>query len=66
MRGSLYDKDKASPEEYVMVAAHTMEWVLRQHPEEVNITVVVSTAIIEGHPYPSANVDFMKLFAKVR
>jgi hypothetical protein len=32
MRGGLYDSNKATPEQFVMAAAYTIEWSLRQCP----------------------------------
>lgn len=35
MRGGLYDNTLATPQQYVMAAAHTIEYSLRQFPDQV-------------------------------
>lgn len=66
MRGGLYDNTKATPEQYVLAAAHTIEYSLEQCPDQVNVTVIVHTANVPGHPAATADMDFIKLFIKVR
>eukprot|EP01039_Chlorochromonas_danica_P010323 gene10323-11426_t len=65
MRGGLYDSNKATPEQYVLAAAYTIDWSLKQHPGEVNVTVIVHTVNIPGGPNQSADMNFIKLFSQV-
>lgn len=65
MRGGLYDVNKASPEEFVMAAAYTIDWSLAQYPEQVNVTVLVHTVNIPGGPNQGADTNFIKLFIQV-
>lgn len=65
MRGGLYDCNVASPEEYVMAAAYTIDWSLKQHPDQTNVTVIVHTATVAEGPNQSADTNFIKLFIQV-
>jgi hypothetical protein len=65
MRGGLYDCNVATPEEYVLAAAYTIDWSLRQFPKEVNVTVLVHTATVADGPNQSADTTFIKLFIQV-
>lgn len=65
MRGGLYDANIATPQQYVLAAAYTIDYSLRQHPEEVNVTVIVHTVNIPGGPNQSADTNFIKLFIQV-
>ncbi len=65
MRGGLYDNTKATPEQFVLAAAHTIEYSLSQHPDQVNVTVIVHTANVPGHPAATADMNFIKLFIAV-
>jgi hypothetical protein len=65
MRGGLYDCHKATPEEYVLAAAYTIDWSLQQHPEQTNVTVIVHTASVPNGPNQSADTNFIKLFIQV-
>lgn len=66
MRGALYDNAQASAEAFVLAAAHTIEWTLKQHPGEVNVTVVVHTTNVPGAPNKPSDMNFIKLFVQVR
>lgn len=66
MRGGLYDNVKATPEQFVLAAAYAIEYSLRMHPDQINVTVVVDTVIIPGAPNLGADMTFIKLFVKVR
>lgn len=66
MRGGLYDNTKATPEQYVLAAGHTIDYALKQYPDEVNVTVIVHTANIPGAPNQAADTTFIKLFIQVR
>jgi hypothetical protein len=65
MRGGSYDCNVATPEEYVLAAAYTIDWSLRQFPKEVNVTVLVHTATVADGPNQSADTAFIKLFIQV-
>lgn len=65
MRGGLYEKSLATPEQYVLTAAHTIEYSLAQYPDQVNVTVIAHTANVPGHPPATADMDFIKLFIAV-
>lgn len=65
MRGGLYDCNVATPEEYVLAAAYTIDWSLQQYPTEVNVTVLVHTATVPEGPNQSADTNFIKLFIQV-
>lgn len=65
MRGGLYDCNKATPEQYVLAAAYTIDWSLRQYPDQTNVTVLVHTVNIPGGPNQSADTNFIKLFIQV-
>lgn len=65
MRGGLYDNVKATPEQFVLAAAYAIEYSLRTHPKQINVTVVVDTVIIPGAPNLGADMTFIKLFVKV-
>lgn len=65
MRGGLYDNTKATPEQFVLAAAYAIEYSLRTHPDQINVTVVVDTVIIPGAPNLGADMTFIKLFVKV-
>lgn len=65
MRGGLYDCNVATPEEYVLAAAYTIDWSLKQYPKEVNVTVLVHTATVAEGPNQSADTNFIKLFIQV-
>jgi hypothetical protein len=65
MRGGLYDCNVATPEQYVMAAAYGIDWALRQHPDQTNVTVIVHAANIPGAPNQSADTNFIKLFIQV-
>lgn len=66
MRGGMYDNTKATPEQFVLAAAYAIEYSLRTHPDQINVTVVVDTSIIPGAPNPGADMTFIKQFVKVR
>ena len=65
MRGGLYDSTKATPEQYVLAAAYTIDWSLKQCPDQTNVTVLVHTVNIPGAPNQSADTNFIKLFIQV-
>jgi hypothetical protein len=65
MRGGLYDCNKATPEQFVLAAAYTIDWSLRQYPEEVNVTVIVHTVNVPNGPNQGADMAFIKLFTQV-
>lgn len=65
MRGGLYDNVKATPEQFVLAAAYAIEYSLKMHPKQINVTVVVDTVIIPGAPNLGADMTFIKLFVKV-
>ena len=65
MRGGLYDNAKATPEQFVLAASYAIEYSLRTHPDQINVTVVVDTVIIPGAPNLGADMTFIKLFVKV-
>jgi len=60
-RGALYDNTKASPECYVLAAAHAIEYALR-NSSEINVTVLVHTNHVPGAPNASADMGFIKGF----
>jgi hypothetical protein len=66
MRGGLYDANVATPLQYVLAAAYTIDYSLRQYPDQVNVTVIVHTVNIPGGPNQSADTNFIKLFSQVR
>ena len=37
MRGGLYDNTVATPQQYVLAAAHTIEYALKQYPDQVRV-----------------------------
>lgn len=63
--GGLYDANVATPHQYVMAAAYTIDWAIRQHPDQVNVTVLVHTVNIPGGPNQAADTNFIKLFIQV-
>jgi hypothetical protein len=65
MRGGLYDSSVASPEHFVLAAAHAIEWSLKCNPDQINVTVVCDTTIIPGAPNLGADMNFIKPFVKV-
>jgi hypothetical protein len=65
MRGGLYDVNIATPQQYVLAAAYTIDYSLQQYPEEVNVTVLVHTFHVPGGPNQSADTNFIKLFIQV-
>lgn len=65
MRGGLYDGSKASPEEYALAAAYTIDWSLQQCPDQLSVTVIVHTVNIPGAPNAAADNNFIKLFIQV-
>jgi hypothetical protein len=56
MRGGLYDAN---------IAAYTIDYSLRQYPDQVNVTVIVHTVNIPGGPNQAADNNFIKLFIQV-
>ena len=64
-RGGLYDKNKASPEMYVLGAAHCIDVALSL-ASTINVTVLVHTANAEGGPNAPADMNFIKAFVAVR
>lgn len=65
MRGGLYDANIATPQQYVLAAAYTIDYSLRQYPDQVNVTVIVHTVNIPGGPNQAADNNFIKLFIQV-
>jgi len=65
MRGGLYDANIASPQQYCLAAAYSIDYSLRQYPDQVNITVIVCTDHVAGGPNQSADTNFIKLFCQV-
>ena len=68
MRGGLYDNRSYpddAPFQYVLLAAHSIEAVLRLHPNEINVTVIVHTIRVEGGANVSPDLNFIKLLIKV-
>lgn len=66
MRGGLYDANTASPQQYVLAAAYTIDYALRQCPDQVNVTVIVCTDHVPNGPNQSADTNFIKLFCQVQ
>ena len=67
MRGGLYDNTVATPQQYVLAAAHTIEYALKQYPDQVNVTVVVHSSAVPGVKNATgADTNFIKLFIQVR
>ncbi len=66
MRGAFYDCEVATPEQYVLAAAYTIDWSLKQYPDQTSVTVIVHGALIPGAPNQSADTTFIKLFMQVR
>lgn len=64
MRGALYDGSKASPEAYVLAAAHAITHALAQSAE-LNVTVVVHAVNVPGAPNDNADLTFIKGFISV-
>lgn len=64
-RNGLYDNTKATPEQYVLAAAHVIDWSLRQHPGQINVAVIASTNNVDGGPNGPADMNFIKLFIQV-
>jgi len=60
-RGALYDNTKASPECFVLAAAHAIEFALR-NSSEINVTVLVHANYVPGAPNASADMGFIKGF----
>lgn len=66
MRGGLYDNTVATPQQYVLAAAHTIEYALKQYPDQVNVTVVVHSSAVPGVKNATgADTNFIKLFIQV-
>ena len=66
MRGGLYDNTVATPQQYVLAAAHTIEYALKQYPDQVNVTVVVHSSAVPGVKNATgADTNFIKLFVQV-
>jgi len=69
MRGGLYDNRSypdETPLQYVLLAAHSIEALLRLHPNEINVTVIVHTIRVEGGANVSPDLTFIKLLIKVQ
>lgn len=69
MRGGMYDNRSYpddAPLQYVLLAAHSIEAVLRLHPNEINVTVIVHTIRVEGGANVSPDLTFIKLLIKVQ
>ena len=64
MRGALYDGSKASPEAYVLAAAHAIIHAL-SHSTELNVTVLVHAVNVPGAPNDNADLTFIKGFISV-
>lgn len=64
MRGALYDGSKASPEAYVLAAAHAITYALSQSAE-LSVTVVVHAVNVPGAPNDNADLTFIKGFISV-
>lgn len=62
-RGALYDSTKASPDTYVMLAAHAIDWALRRS-EHCAITCLVHSASVPGAPNEGTDVTFIKGFVQ--
>eukprot|EP01031_Cornospumella_fuschlensis_P022976 gene22976-27957_t len=65
MRGGLYDSSKATPEQFVFAAAYTIDWSLRQYPDQTSVTVIVHTVNVPGGANQGADMNFIKLFTQV-
>lgn len=76
MRGGLYDSNAATPEQYVLAAAHIIEYALEQSKfrpvaeggdgtRQVNVTVLVQSEAVAGQTGTGADMTFIKLFTKV-
>lgn len=46
MRGGLYDSNKATPEQYVLAAAYTIDWSLKQHPGKTSHCLRCKSSVI--------------------
>mmetsp|Transcript_30522 Transcript_30522/g.68248 ORF Transcript_30522/g.68248 Transcript_30522/m.68248 type:complete len:403 (-) Transcript_30522:74-1282(-) len=65
MRGAYYDNRNTTAEQFVLAAAHSIEWSLRNNPDEINVTVICHTANVAGAPNLPADMAFIRLFVKV-
>jgi len=67
MRGGLYDNRTAddAPLQYVLLAAHSIETLLRLYPDEINVTVIVHAIRVEGGANLPPDLTFIKLLIKV-
>jgi hypothetical protein len=66
MRGGLYDNSAATPQQYVIAAAHIIEYSLKLCPDQLNVTVVVHSASVPGAANATgADMNFIKLFIQV-
>ena len=63
-RGALYDKTKATPEDYVLGAAHCIDVALSLG-NTINVTVMVHTQNVDGAPNGPADMNFIKAFVAV-
>jgi hypothetical protein len=60
----LYDCNKASPETYVLAAAHIIEYAVHKSGH-INVTVLVHTNRVPGAPNQTADMNFIKKFIQV-
>ena len=60
-RGALYDH-KLGAENYILTAAHCIDYVLRRS-NQISVTVFVHSAAVPGASNQNPDMDFIKGFA---